>query len=126
MRDQEAGLFFGTGISAFRGSAVPRGIIKAYLVTEYQTANEKPFVLRIGQRSEELAALCQAYAVSTAAVLTAWNPCSEARPHAENEVAQAELILELDGWRYFITQPKAPIQLESGRPSLAASCLAMI
>jgi hypothetical protein len=53
-------------------------------------------VLRIGQQSDDLAALYQKYTVSTAAVLTAWNPSSELRPSAENEIAQAELVSEID------------------------------
>lgn len=71
-------------------------MIGAYLATEYQIWSKRPFVLRIGQQSDELAALYQEYAVSTAAVLTAWNPRSELRPNAENEIAQAELISEID------------------------------
>jgi len=89
-------LFRGTNNSAFSGSRVPSDTIDAYLGTQYRIHGDTPFVLRIGQRSEELATLFQERDVSSAAVLTAWNPYSEFKTKAENEVEQGNLISALD------------------------------
>lgn len=86
----------GTNISAFRDSVLPPGIIESYLATEYRISANPRFVLRIGQQSDELAALYREHAVSTAAVLTAWNPRSEPKSSTENEMAQAALMSEID------------------------------
>jgi hypothetical protein len=89
-------MFSGMNILDFRGSSIPRQTIEAYLATDYSIWGSRRLILRVGQRNHELAALYQKYAVSTAAVLTAWNPYSEARSDAENETAQHELISEID------------------------------
>jgi hypothetical protein len=94
--DTEACLFLGIDISAFRRSSIQRATIDAYLGTHYRMWDDTPFVLRIGQRSAELAALYVKYSVSSAAVLTAWNPYSELRSDAENEIAQTAMIAEID------------------------------
>jgi hypothetical protein len=89
-------MFSGINILDFRGSSIPRQTIEAYLATDYSIWGSRRLILRVGQRNHELAALYQKYAVSTAAVLTAWNPYSEARSDAENETAQRDLISEID------------------------------
>ena len=68
-------MFSGINILDFRGSSIPRQTIEAYLATDYSIWGSRRLILRVGQRNHELAALYQKYAVSTAAVLTAWNPC---------------------------------------------------
>lgn len=90
-------MFSGMNILDFRGSSIPRETIEAYLATDYSIWWTQRLLLRIGERNQDLAALYQEYAVSTAAVLTAWNPYSEPRSDAENEIAQGKLISEIDG-----------------------------
>lgn len=86
----------GTAISAFAESQIPRSTIEAYLATEYRVLGEQPFVLRIGQPSEQLRAVYLKRGVESAAMLTAWNPYSEPRSAAENEAAHYRLVVELD------------------------------
>jgi hypothetical protein len=63
-------MFSGISILDFRGSSIPRETIEAYLATDYSIWGTRRLLLRIGQRNQDLAALYQKYAVSTAAVLT--------------------------------------------------------
>jgi hypothetical protein len=89
-------MFSGINISDFRGSNIPRQTIEAYLATDYRIWGSRRLTLRVGQRNQDIATLYQNYAVSSAAVLTAWNPYSKPRSDAKNEAAQAELISEID------------------------------
>jgi hypothetical protein len=89
-------MFSGTNVLDFRGSSIPRETIEVYLATDYSICGGWRLLLRVGQRNQDLAALYQKYSVSTAAVLTAWNPYSEPRSDAENETAQRELISAID------------------------------
>jgi hypothetical protein len=92
----ETFLLSGMDISAFNASSIPHETIVAYLAADYWICGDWPFVLRVGQRSDKLAALYQRYNVATAAMLTAWHPYSEPRSDAENEIAQSELISKIN------------------------------
>ncbi len=73
-------------------SALPRHLIDAYAVTRYCfNAVGGEVTLRIGMRSEPLAALHAAHGVSCSAYLTAWNPFSEALAPEINEARQREM-----------------------------------
>jgi hypothetical protein len=89
-------MFSGLNISGFSGSSIPRQTIEAYLTTDYSIWGDRRLVLRVGQRNDDIAVLYQKYDVSSAAVLTAWNPYSEPRSDAENKAAQDELISEIN------------------------------
>ncbi len=89
-------MFCGTDVSAFGGSQIPRLTIEAYLATEYRIWGHWPLVLKIGQASTTLADLYRTHDAIGAAVITAWNPYSQPRPDAENEVSHARLLSELD------------------------------
>jgi Protein of unknown function (DUF3293) len=91
----EGFVFSGTSVSAFNRSGIPHSHILAYLATDYHIWGERPLVLRIGQRNEELAALFESVAVPDAAVIAAWNPWSQPTPAAENRACQNTLISEL-------------------------------
>jgi hypothetical protein len=97
LRASHAGkMLSGTNISAFSRSKLPHETIVAYLATDYRISGNWPLVLRIGQRSKELATLYQKYEEASAAVLTAWNPCSERLSDAENEATQSALISKIN------------------------------
>ncbi len=89
-------MFSGIDISHFDRSRIPRAIVEAYLATDYRVWGDWPLVLRVGQRSADLAALFEAQSVASAAVVTAWNPLSEPRPIAENQTAQARLVADIE------------------------------
>lgn len=70
--------------------------LKAYEATDYRV--EWPsgdFVLKIGQRSRELARLYEAAGVTSAAYLSAWNPFSQPTPAEANDAAAARLDAKL-------------------------------
>ncbi len=83
-------------LSEFAGSAVPVGTIAAYLAAEYRFWGDRALVLTVGQASGALAALFRDLGVSSAAVITAWNPRGLIRSETENHAAQARLIERLD------------------------------
>jgi hypothetical protein len=67
-------------------------LLAAYAAAHYKvTGAPTPFVLRIGQRSAELASLHLASAVTSSAFLTAWNPHSVPQPENINRAAQERL-----------------------------------
>ena len=71
-------------------------LLAAYRAAHYQvTGTPAPFVLRIGQRSPELAAVQLAHHVDCSAFVTAWNPDSVAQPEAVNRAAQQRLETQL-------------------------------
>jgi hypothetical protein len=109
--------FSGINISGFSGSSIPRQTIEAYLTADYSIWGDRGRVLRVGQRNDDLPALYQKYAVSSAAMLAAWNPYSELRSDAENPGAKVELVSEIDRLACIINQGTAPIHLENGRRS---------
>jgi hypothetical protein len=74
----------------------PGRLIEAYSAAHYRvTGTATPFVLRIGRRSAELAALQLANGVSCSAFLTAFNPDSVRQAEATNSAAQELLETEL-------------------------------
>ena len=70
-------------------------LIRAYEATEYRVLEPVPFTLKVGQRSRELERLYERTGTRTAAVITAWNPCSEERSDAENHTAHENLAGDL-------------------------------
>ena len=80
---------------------VPIDLIAAYSATHFRvTGVPEPFVLWVGQRSDELAALHAAYRVGCSAFMTAWNPRSKQQPEAVNHAAQAQMVAELEAAGY--------------------------
>jgi hypothetical protein len=73
-----------------------KNLLAAYAATHYKvTGTPAPFVLRVGQRSAELAAMYLANGVCCAAFLTAFNPNSVPQPEAINGASQQRLETEL-------------------------------
>ena len=58
--------------------------------------HQSPFRSPDRPAERPLVALYREYGVSTAAVLTAWNPWNQPKSSAENEVAQTALISKID------------------------------
>lgn len=86
----------------FSESTIPTETIRAYLATHYCVHVETPFVLKIAQRSTDLAHAYQQLGVNSAAFITAWNPFSQRSTDAENNLAQSILVEDINqrGLRY--------------------------
>lgn len=77
-------------------TAIPDELVAAYSVTEYRvTSNEQIFVLRIGQRSNELARAFELTGKDGATFITAENPFSQSTSAEENAANQANLYKDL-------------------------------
>jgi len=73
-----------------------KDLLAAYLATHYKvTGTPRPFILRVGQRSAELASVHIANGVSCSAFITAWNPRSVSQSEGINRAAQGRLEAEL-------------------------------
>ena len=73
-----------------------KNLLAAYAATHFTvTGTPTPFVLRVGQRSAELAAMYLADGVNCSAFLTAFNPTSVPQPEAINRASQERLETEL-------------------------------
>ena len=71
-------------------------LLAAFLAAHYKVSGTaRPFVLRVGHPSAELAAVHLAHGVNCSAFITAWNPGSVSRPEAINRASQARLESEL-------------------------------
>lgn len=77
-------------------SAVPAQMIAAYEAAEYHVEAEAPFVLCIGQRSAELAALMAEKGMPSAAFITACNPHGQLLGAADNATRTNALGAELE------------------------------
>ena len=76
-------------------STIDETTLLAYLRCRYRVLGEAPFTLRIGERSEALAALYECRGCDCAALLTACNPRGELHDDAANRAAQAALQRDL-------------------------------
>lgn len=77
-------------------SAVPAQMIAAYEAAEYHVEAEAPFVLRIGQHSDELATLMADKSMASAAFITACNPHGQLLGAADNTTRTNALGAELE------------------------------
>ena len=72
-------------------SLIPVDLINAFLNTNYHVEDANPFILRVGEKSQELKQLFKRYNHDSAVFLTAWNPFSELTDQNENLLRQVEL-----------------------------------
>jgi len=72
-------------------------LIQAYKETHYTVQDVEPFVLRIGEVSEDLMACHKRHRVDCSAFITAWNPFSQQLTAQENEERHQALIAEIRG-----------------------------
>jgi hypothetical protein len=73
-----------------------KDLLAAYLAAHYKvTGTAKPFVLRVGHRSAELASVHLANGANCSAFITACNPQSVVRSEAINQASQKRLESEL-------------------------------
>ena len=71
-------------------------LVRAYREAAYSITHEESKIeLRVGEVNSVLVQLMQVRQVSTAAVLTAYNPYSESKGQAENAAAQQQLLQDL-------------------------------
>jgi len=76
-------------------------LTQAYKETHYTVQDMEPFVLRIGEVSEDLMACHKRHRVECSAFITAWNPFSQQLTAQENEERQQALIAEIKGRSLF-------------------------
>lgn len=77
---------------SLEGSRVAPTLIAAYRATHYCVNGvSPPFLLRIDEPNDDLAACHLTGGVDSSAFLTAWNPGSRPTSEAENELAQQRL-----------------------------------
>jgi hypothetical protein len=81
-------------------STIDEAKLLAYLRCHYRVLGAAPFTLRIGERSEALAALHGRLRCECAAFLTAWNPRGELHDEAANHAAQDALMRDIDARGY--------------------------
>ncbi len=84
-----------TGGFLFSDSVIDPGMIQAYLDTEFRVFGESPFVLHVGQLSEELAFAHKIHHVECSAFITACNPFSQVVTKENNLERQQHLAKEL-------------------------------
>ena len=90
-------------------------LIAAYRGADY--AVQGGTVLHIGKSSAEMEALMQGHGVSTAAFVTGANPRGEARSHAANQAAMAELHAAL-AWPFLEGEGRDPGGAWASEPSV--------
>lgn len=77
-------------------SLISQELVAAYLATDYHVRSDSgPFVLRIGQRSNELADLFERAGLKSAAFITAWNPFSVSVSDEDNHASHSRLCEDL-------------------------------
>ena len=75
---------------------VPDGLREAYAATDYVVHATPELHVRIGEQlPRELAALMVENGCRTAAIVTAWNPCSQRLPSQDNHLRQLQLHHDL-------------------------------
>lgn len=79
---------------------IPSDLVEAYGASDFTVLEPRPFTLRVGHHSAELAKVYTQMAVSSAGYLTAWNPYSAATSAQDNATAQQCLIrtLSIEGY----------------------------
>ncbi len=98
-------------------------LLAAYAATHYVVNGvERPFVLRVNERSAPLEVLHRRHGVDRSAFLTAWNPRSQRRADAINQAAQSELeaTLRASGLKLFSAIGIDPDGNWPGEPSVLA------
>jgi hypothetical protein len=74
------------------GKRVPADLVQAYEATRFVVFDgDTEIVLRIGERSDAIAALHRRCGVATSSIITAWNPRSRQLPADENAARQRRL-----------------------------------
>jgi hypothetical protein len=79
----------------FSASDIDPDTIQAYLDTEFRVFGDSPFVIHVGQASEELASAHKSHRVECSAFITAWNPFSQVLSVENNQERQEALAKEL-------------------------------
>lgn len=72
--------------------SISEDLLVAYRATHFHVFSEQPFVLRIGEYSDELNELHKAAGVSSSVFITAFNPFSVPCSNEKNLRAQSRLI----------------------------------
>ena len=82
-------------------SGVSSTLITAYRATHYcVTGVSEPFILRVDERSDDLARCHAEHGVTTSAFLTAFNPHSVTTDDDSNDASQKRLVAALQSRQY--------------------------
>lgn len=76
-------------------TTIDAAMIQAYRETEYRVHGDEPFILRVGQPCDALAAIHKRHRVDCSAYITACNPYSQPLDDAANTRRHADLGHEL-------------------------------
>jgi hypothetical protein len=79
----------------FSNSVIDPDMIQAYKDTDFRVFGDSPFVLNVGQRSDELAIAQTSHHVECSAFITAWNPFSQMLSDDGNLARQQALAKDL-------------------------------
>lgn len=77
-------------------SGLQAGLVQAYLSTKYQVQVWDGFDLRVGEYSDELQGMFNAYGMDTSAFLTAWNPLGDELGTDENRARNGRLKQDIE------------------------------
>ncbi len=94
----EPGTQAAASVRGMEATAIERGLVAAYLDTEFVVSGSAEIVFKIGERSAALDALIRWHGCECAAFITAFNPFSEACSPSQNAQAQALLLQQIAGW----------------------------
>lgn len=98
LREQPSGCSVGPSIAEgffLSDTTIDAAMIQAYRATEYRVLGDEPFILRIGQSCDALAALHKRHRIDCSAYITACNPYSQQFDEVANAGRHADLGHEL-------------------------------
>ena len=77
-------------------SGLAPDLIRTYLETDYYVSDDPPLLLKIGAENDDARILLASFGVTTAALITAWNPRSWKLSEDDNNARQEQLLGEIE------------------------------
>jgi Protein of unknown function (DUF3293) len=79
-----------------RRSTLPAAVLHAYLATRYRVFSDEALDLRVGEHNLAIDSLLARHAVTTAVLVTAWNPFSRPTLPEQNSSQQSNLVAQIE------------------------------